>query len=244
MGFHIRRYLAALNAEKRWAPLILLPLLIYLIGAAYLDRQYRVQQDFSYSGTILVVKNPVSTLSLDELMADPDQLFLDGFAISRLQQKMELLRDGDVAPRGEADLRRRVHSTLSLAGEGDSMARLSYQGNDGELGRYLVNYFTERLLQRIEDAKVRQTSSIGAASRFEKSGEMTVSASPDPWNADRGLPAAAILGLSLLVFLVLVGIREIANPSFKSDRQIARYLGLPVLGSLPNAEPLGRHLTE
>jgi len=34
--------------------------------------------------------------------------------------------------------------------------------------------------------------------------------------------------------MMILGMLEWADPSFKSERQVARYLGLPIIGSLPD----------
>lgn len=241
MGFYSQRYLAALQSHRRWAPLIVVPLVVYLIGAAVLEQRYVLTQEFSYSGTVLVSKNPVSTIGLDVLVADPDQLFLDGFAIAQLQRNLELRQDVGVSVQDVADVRRLVHGALTLVGEGDAKLQLSYTGDDADLGRHLLGFYTDRLMQRIANA---QGPLSDPAPRFEQAGPISSSTQMVLWSADR-LPAAiAIFGVSLLAFLLLVGMRELANPAFASERQIARYLGLPVLGSLPNAERLVSHLSK
>ncbi|WP_295393446.1 hypothetical protein [uncultured Thiodictyon sp.] len=62
------------------------------------------------------------------------------------------------------------------------------------------------------------------------------------WKPQRRRPALLVLLLSALGVMRLIGIFQLADRSFRSQRQMARYLGLPVLGALPNAEPLLRTL--
>ncbi|MFQ5964664.1 MAG: hypothetical protein ACE5KZ_10295 [Candidatus Scalinduaceae bacterium] len=53
------------------------------------------------------------------------------------------------------------------------------------------------------------------------------------WRSYRLFPLMwSFLG-SVLVVLIFLGVLEITDTSFKSEREVARYLGLPILGSLP-----------
>jgi len=60
------------------------------------------------------------------------------------------------------------------------------------------------------------------------------------WRAERSIPAINILILSLIVLLFLIGALEFIDPSLKSERQVARYLGLRSLGVLPDLHKLSR----
>jgi len=58
------------------------------------------------------------------------------------------------------------------------------------------------------------------------------------WRPDRLLPLLGILAGALMLWFILAGFVELADPSFKSERQISRYLDLPVIGVMPDLEPL------
>jgi hypothetical protein len=60
------------------------------------------------------------------------------------------------------------------------------------------------------------------------------------WRSDRLL--LGILAGALMLWFILAGFVELADPSFKSERQISRYLDLPVIGVMPDLNPLVRRL--
>ena len=246
MGFYIKRYLAAFQERKHWTLMALVPVILYLIVAALRVDSFAVTQDFTYSGDLRIAatNSPVNTLSLETLLADPDQLFLDTFALSQLQQRLELQDSAGILPTGQ-ELRRTAHGSMRLASDSDSRLRLTYEGSNARLGEAMVDFYGERLAQRIEDGAARHPASEAAAPySFQADGGLSVVGMTTPWSAERLPRVALILVLSLLAVLLLIGILELSDHSFKSERQIARYLDLPVLGSMPDATRLAHHLKE
>jgi hypothetical protein len=246
MGFYIKRYLAAFQERKHWMLIALVPVMLYLIVAALRVDSFSITLDFTHSGDVHVAAtNPsVDTLTLERLLTDPDQLFLDRFALNQLQQRLELQQDVFAlsAPHG---LKRLVHNAMSLSSQPDSRLRLAYEGSSARLGEIMVEFYGERLVQRIEDgAARRQASETTAPYSFETNGTLTTVGVASPWNAERLPRAILVFLLSLLAVLLLIGLLELSDPSLKSERQIARYLDLPVLGSMPDATQLARHLKE
>jgi hypothetical protein len=65
-------------------------------------------------------------------------------------------------------------------------------------------------------------------------GDLIVEAHRALWRSDRAAPVAQALIISLIAVIVFLGVLEWSDPAFKSERQIARYLGVPILGSLPD----------
>ena len=241
MGFHLKRYGNALANHKKWWFLVLAMLGLYLLFAAMTDVTYRVSRVLSpYAPDIPVAaaNSPRETLPLKDLVADPDLLFLDEFALTRLRNKLVLLENhGDLGD--EKALHRLVHHELSLALVDGTDLRILYTGKDAVVGDLLVAFYTARLTKRIEDglARIRM---IPAVNPLAPVGDVVLVAQRSPWRADR-LPAATLVVLlSSLVVMVLIAIFELLDPTFKSERQMAHYLELPVLGTLPDAAPLLR----
>ena len=157
---------------------------------------------------------------------------------------------------------------MSLKAADDAHVLLSYYGRDVEMGKMLVNFYTQRLVSRSKDGLVRSMRNLNRTSGSDRAGGLQYSSRQDApalshlshsqpaapegeviiqehrifWRSDRLLPAAVILAGSLVLWLILAGFVEWADPSFKSERQISRYLDLPVIGVMPDLEPLVRRM--
>lgn len=242
MGYFLGRYTAAVRAHSWWLLLALVPPALYLAAAALTDVRYRVWQDLTpYAETLPVAasNSPVATEAIGELVAHPARLFLEPFALARLRDAPALL-DTNVDLNSDAALRRLVHASMSLSTPEAEVLRLGYSGDDRDLGAALVGFYVERLLQRVSAGVARSRGGAAQAPGGPPgaAGDRTVAARITPWAADRWLPVVLLLVLSLLAVLVAVGVVEALDPSFKSERQVARYLDLPVLGTLPDARAL------
>jgi len=60
------------------------------------------------------------------------------------------------------------------------------------------------------------------------------------WRSQRLPLTLLLLAAGLAAVLVLTGILELLDTSFKSERQIARMLSLPVLGTVPNMNRISK----
>jgi len=247
MRFHFKRYLRALRAHRKWAWLMVLPFSLYLLFAALDDVQFSVSQAFSgYSADIPIAasNSPVATITLGNVVAEPELLFLDAFALMQLQKRLGLI-GGDGTAVNDNEIRRLAYSALSLTATGGATLRLSYAGKDAARGRVLVAFYTDRLLKRIVDATARTKPGVTPmAGGFQAAGDMVVVGTRAIWSADRLRPALGVLFLSAVGVLVMIAIFELSDPSFKSERQMARYLGVPVLGAMPDAGRLVRTLPQ
>jgi hypothetical protein len=247
MRFFLRRYSRALRSRPKWWLLALPPLLLYLIFTALDDVTFTVSQTLApCSGDLPVAASdsPLGTVTLHEVLADPDLLFLDGFALLQLQKTLGLIEhDANLA--NDLELRREVHSTLALSTAGDTGLRLSYTGKDRALGRRFVTFYSERLVKRIQDGLARTRSRAASPPLgIPSAGELVVVGRRSLWSADRLLPASTVLLLSGVGVMILIALVELADRSLKSERQMARYLGVPVLGAIPDAGPLVRTLPD
>lgn len=241
MDFYIKRYLNALKTQRIWLLLAFMPVSIYLISAALLDRTLTVTQTFSYSGKVLVAKNPVVSVELDELLANPDLFFQEGFALTELSRKAVLLQDTRFPSEDLVKLRRLLYQSMSLSKTDDSELRIAYRGPDEALGRNLVDYYARHLMNRTKEALQNAQRPASPEPRIVP-GALMISSNLNLWDLDRLLPAFWVLLISAMTIMTAIATREFSDPSFKSERQIARYLGLPILGTLPDAEPLIKRL--
>ncbi|MBK5962776.1 hypothetical protein CCR95_01345 [Thiocystis minor] len=246
MVFYLRRILRAWLTHKPWALLALLPLAMYLVYAALVDVEMQISQDLEPYSAVTPVSasnSPIETVRLGDLLADQDQFFLEPFSLTQLGRKVGLLAHLDAAAMDELALSRLIHANLRLSTLGDSRLNISYRGDDSILGSSLVKFYADRLVQRAADG-AKRAKVVQSLPAMRPIGEPIVVVSKTLWQSDRLAPAALVLLLSLIIIALTVALIELLDPSFKSERQIARYLKIPVLGSLPNAEPLARVLRD
>lgn len=246
MGFFLKRYSEALKRHKGWSLLIPVLILAYLIYAAVHDVRYTVSQDFAgYSGMLPVAasNSPIGMFTLDELVSHPELFFLDTFALTQLRNKLGFLE----SPGAQADdiaLRRLLSRAMSFSQDGETGLALCYIGKNPMLGRVLVSFYSDRLLKKVNEGARRITQGAVKPLDLSSAGELNVSRERLLWSEDRLLPSVSIFLFSSIVMLVVIGIREMADPSFKSDRQVARYLESPVLGVMPDVGLLAVNLLE
>ncbi len=247
MSYFLKRYAAALRRYWPWMLLALVPAALYLVVAAVTDVNYEVVQEFdAYSPDtpIAAANSPLATLKLGRVVADPNLLLLDGAALAQLQNRLRLT-GGYGRLLDEATLHRRVNEGLSLAEDGKGRLRLHYTGSDPELGRTLVAFYGERLLKRIAEGTSRaRGTDTGGPPPLTPAAAATVTAERSAWRPGRLTPTLGVLLLSTLAALGLIAWFDLSDPSFRSERLIARYLGVPVLGVLPDATPLTRTLPD
>lgn len=252
MGYYLSRYGNALMVRKKWFLGVLFVLVSYLLLAAQYDVRYFVFQDFApYDGKTAVAlpNSPVGTMDLDELITDSDKFFIDGFTLPQLK-KLLLPIDNTGELANENDLIRFVHFTMSLMKIDGTQIRLSYLGPDLSIGKAMVVFYRERLLKRIEEGNARTqlrsarpSEVIQPASRLiQPVGNISVEQIKSMWGGDRILPAITIVLFSFVIILIIIAFTEFFDTSFRSERQIARYLGVSILGVMPDAVPLVKSL--
>lgn len=247
MSFHLRRYARALSQHRHWAWLALLPLALYLLYAALYDVELTRSQEFSYSSGDLPVaasNSPTGSFRLSQLLAHPELFLLDEFALIQLHRKLVSFEEF-AGPSGQLALGRMIGTAMSLSGEGDSRLRLSYRGESALLGDVLIGFYTDRLLKKTSEGMLRARSSGDQTPySFQLLGDMQIATNTAVWNARRLLPATLVLVCSLAGLLLVIALVEFTDQSFKSERQIARYLELPILGAMPDVQRIARRLAE
>jgi hypothetical protein len=241
MSYYFKRYLSTLRTYRRWTLLALVPPVLYLVFAAVTDVTYRVEQDFDgYSPETLIAasNSPIATLKLGRVVADPALLFLDTTALAQLLNRLRA-SGGYTRILDERRLHQQINEAMSLTQNGETRLWLRYRGSDESLGRLLVAYYGDRLLKRINNGEAHARGPVGVAGpQLQPAGPLLVSAERTPWPPSRLPTAALVLLLSTLAVLALIAWFDISDPAFRSERQIARYLGVPMLGVLPDASPL------
>lgn len=239
MLFYLKRLTSAIVANKSWALIIPLSLLLYFIYAAVVNVRYSITQSLGpYNPEIplAVAHNPIQTIEFNYLVNQPSLLFLEGFSLKQIQNGILVLQDltQDV---DDNRLSRLINETMSLElVEGDRLD-IIYLGDNLATGKFFVEYYSQRLLTRISDGLVRSKSdAIASGPRPALMGEIVISTQRSVWDKERLGPLAWVFAISTLFTLILVAYIEFTNPAFKSEREMAQYLGLPVLGIVPNVD--------
>jgi len=236
MHFNIRRYLYGMSKRKLWLLLILvLPIAYLLVSSLRYDR-FTIQQNISISkeAPVALASSPTGFQPMKEIAAQPQHFLLHDFALRKLYTYIytgTATYAGDPQYRAMIDT---VKSSLSLTASAENTVRITYRGDDQNLGETIVAFYSQRLIEKAEEGLARSRPGAAKRSTPYLSGGMEVEKHRAIWRAERALPFLLVAFASLLIILVLLGVLEWFDPSLKSERQVARYLGLPVLGSMPN----------
>jgi hypothetical protein len=247
MRFLLRRYLLGIAIRRHYLWLALLPAVFYIPVSAIKPEVFVVTQQLAVAGEapVVVSADPVGFRRFDEIAAE-GRFFDDSAALRDLRNRLRL-EDPFVRDSVE-DLTR----SLSLRLLPGDRAEVAYEGADSRLGRRLVEFYSGRLVAISEEGNLRVTSqplrkAVEAGVRSDSSparilGSENVEGRRSLWRRERAAPLVWIVLISLTATLAILCLAEWRDPSFKSERQVARYLGTPILGSVPDLGPLSERL--
>ncbi|HDS16214.1 MAG TPA: hypothetical protein ENN66_06310 [Proteobacteria bacterium] len=247
MLFNLRRFLYALTQHRPWLGLALLPLAAYLLITAMTADRFTLTRSLNSNPDypVAVTTSPVDTISLRSLANSPDHFFTDRLAMVSWCRYAETNPGLAKYNFKDKETMLATLAALSLTLDQNNHLQLTYFGPDAELGKQLVDYYMNRLLSRMRAGYHRQPEELKNRSDFalpetiqldktnlEKHDHLAW------WRRERCRPALMIAVFPLLVVLLMIGFREFLDPSFKSGRQAARYLNLPILGFIPSLDPI------
>jgi len=236
MHFNAKRYLYGLSKRRIWLLLILLPPLIYLLISAVHSDRFSVKQKISITkdSPVALASNAMSVKPMGEIVSRPDVFFQNTFAVRQLYTN---LYAGSAVYRADRQFRMlldTIRTSISLTMPAEGIAQITYYGKDEKIGRSLVGYYSLRLIRKTEEglalSKIRGPKSQVPVLM----GGMEIDEHRAFWRPERSLSFVMICIFSLITVLAFLGFLEWTDPSFKSERQVARYVGLPIIGSLPN----------
>jgi hypothetical protein len=123
--------------------------------------------------------------------------------------------------------------------------RIRYQGKDEPLGIALVDFFSQRLIKRAETGRERAARGTTAddpspalAPALSLNQAIVTGSARSAFRPAKLTPALITFLLLTAIYLAAIALKELANAAFKSERQMARYLGVRVLGTLIDADRL------
>jgi hypothetical protein len=258
-SFFIKRYLYKLSSQRSLLILALIPAFIYLaVAAANMDR-FKISQAITIApDTPLALSNsPSDVTSTAWFVAHPEELFLDSYTLQTLNRELQKqLQAQPAAVMTEAQLMQIIKSAMSMS-YGNDLLRISYSGVDREMGAFLAAFYAKKIVKKAEDGvrrqemlAARQLQQEGRVQPGPKSppyselqGGLTVESQKALWRSERLPMTVLLLAAGLAAMLIWIGILELLDPCFKSERQIARILRLPVLGTVPNVFRLSKEIS-
>lgn len=237
MHFNLKRYYYGMLKRKALLLLVLVIPMGYLAVSAYLPDRYSVVQNVTIAedSPMALLTNPVGVMPFAKLMEDSSSFFMNTYALKKLAGT---LLSGWAEKYGPV-LDQVIKNTMSMEPYGKNVVQIKYFGKSRDVGETLVSFYSERLVKKAVEGLVR--SNIESTEiKPELSGGIEVYEIRTLWRPERFLPLIYCCLISLVLVLVLLGFLEWNDPSFKSERQIARYIGYPILGSMPDINKVSR----
>ena len=236
MHFNIRRYLYGLSKRRLWLLLILIPPIAYLILASIRSDRFTIKQTISISknSPVALASSPTGFRSMEYIASNPDHFFLHPFALRKLYSYFYAGTDDDLADRQFHTLIESVVDNLSMALPSEDRVVITYHGASLNLGETLLVFYSQRLIQKAEEGLSRSKPRDSKAQIPFLVGGMDVAEHRSVWRSERFFPLVLMTIVSIAFMLIFLGVLEWTDPSLKSERQVARYLDLPILGSVPD----------
>lgn len=252
MLFHLRLLLAALTKRKKLLILVLVPPLLYLVLAATTPSSYVVSKRLQVTPQTQVAmgQNAADMVPLSTYLADPNLFLADNLVLMGVREHL-LMVGGQAHPewvewlpsRFAYFVKRAVTQQMTLTTSGETSAELRYAGADLPLGVALVDYYAQLLDEGVRRARERTLSPQSSPQTGKIEGQK-LSVTPEySWVVPKRLGRAFLLALVTFVgLLASVYLLELTRPTIFSERQAARFLGVEILGSIPNLERVERLL--
>lgn len=253
MVFNLRRYFYALSQSWYWLVMALIPLAVYLLTTGMRADRYSLTRSLEVNSEypVAVVTSPVDVTTIKGIITNPSQFFTDRLALVSWKRFAET--DPGLATYNFKDKNTMLAAieTLSLKIDNKGIIHLGYFGPDEYLGTQLVDFYMNRLLSRMRAGFHRLDNHNPAAKKLVRPEKLQLdktkkehTAHHSWWRAERTGPAVTIFLLPVVIAMAIIAIREFLDPAFKSGRQAARYLDMPILGFMPSLDPIISNLRE
>jgi hypothetical protein len=257
-SFFLKRYLYKISSQRGLFILALIPAFMYLAAAAAQIDRFKIYQAIKIAPDIPLAlsSSPSDVTSIDWFVAHQDELFLDAYTLQTLNRELQKELPTQPALMTEAQLMQVIKNAMSLSYKKGTL-RISYSGVNQGMGEFLAAFYAKKIVKKAEDGvrrqemlQARQVPQEGSMPPIAKSqpyselkGGLSVESQKALWRSERLPITVLLLAAGLAAVLVWVGILELLDTSFKSERQIARILRLPVLGTVPNVLRLSKAIS-
>ena len=236
MYFNIKRYFYGISKRRFWLLLILFPPMFYLfVSAGYTDR-FSIKQNISISKglPLALASGPAGLKQIKDIVTHPDDFFLNNYAVRKLYTQLYV---GTAVYRADGQFRNlleMIKNTMSIEMPSENVAIIAFYGRDKAIGQTLVSFYANRLIQKGKEGLLRSKHKESSFKLPALMGNMEINEHRTLWRSERLVPLVLITFISLIGVLMVLAVLEWSDPSFKSERQVAQYLELPILGSLPD----------
>ena len=234
MHFNIKRYIHGISKRRFWLLLILLPPMFYIFVSAGFTDRFSIKQNISISKDMPLASGPAGLKQMKEVISHPDDFFLNNYAVRKLYTKLYV---GTAVYRVDGQFRNlleTIKNNMSMEMPSENVAIITFYGKDKAVGQTLVSYYANHLIQKGKEGLVRSKPEESNFKVPVLVGNMEINEHRTLWRSERFVPLVLITFITLIAVLTVLAIVEWSDSSFKSERQIAQYLKLPILGSLPD----------
>ena len=234
MLFNIKRFICGVLKHRFWLLLVFLPLICYVVISAGTPDRFTIQQKIAISKDLVLLSGADGLKGIKDVVSNPDDFFLNNFAVRKLFAE---LYPGTAVYRADLQFRNLLNTikdNMSIEMPSEKLVMITFYGKDKETGQTAVNYYSQRFIQKAKEGFARSAHKEFNAKLPVLIGAPEISAHHSLWRSERLVPLMLIGFISLSGILVLLVIFEWSDPSLKSERQVAQYLELPILGSLPD----------
>jgi hypothetical protein len=215
MNYFLKRIYYAISCRSKWLIVALFPPIVFLFMSSITPDRFLISQQMNITA---------------EKSLEPS--FIYSMVSSGAFNAFEGDKHSILKPTESREL-----YFLMISG---SEVRIVYEGANLANGSDLVSHYYDRLQRNLASSKTAEMASITDIITMP----LKTQSLRAIWRPERLTPLAQYAAISLFVVLAVMFFMEFMDPSFKSERNAARYLGVPMLGSLPNADKILHHMKE
>jgi len=218
--------------------------MFYIFVSASNTDRFSIRQNISISKglPIALASGPGGLKQIKEIVFHPDSFFLNNYAVRKLYTKLYV---GTTVYRADGQFRNlleKIKNSMSIKMPSENIAVITFYGEDKAIGQTLVSYYSDRLVQKGKEGLLRSKHKESNFKLPALTGNMEINEHRSLWRSERFVPLVLITFISLIGVLLVLAVFEWSDPSFKSERQVAQYLELPILGSLPDLNKISAAL--
>jgi hypothetical protein len=244
MNFQMKRYIYGVSKRRLLLLLILVPPFVFLALSAIRSDRFSIKQDISISkdSPVALASGPIGLERMEKIASHPDDFFQNNFAVRKLYTNLYAGTAVYRADRQFRNLLDTIKDGMSLTMPSENIVRITYHGKEQKIGQALVGYYSQRLVLKAKEGIARSENRNSMSILPKLMSGMEVEKHQALWRIERLLPLVIICIVSLMGVLVLLGVLEWSDQSLKTERQVARYLELPIIGSLPDLNKISAAL--